>query len=166
MLPPIPKNINENFYKWFEKSKAVDDTGKHIIFFHKSRSKDLFLNFEAKGVEKNPYNKCYGIYFVAHYHRHQISYIANGLEYYVFLKYTNPFIFYDDGYGNITDSEGKKHNYIDTNEQFCKSTQAKGYDAIIVYNFKYINEYIVFHNNQIKSIENNGLYQDENNIFS
>ena len=164
MQSPIPKNINENFYKWFNGSKATDDTGKPIIFFHKSRSKNQFVNFDASGVEKNPYNRCYGIYFAAWYHKHLISYIADGLEYFVFLKYNNPFIFYET-IGSITDSEGEKHQYIDTNEEFCKKIQSKGYDAIIVYNNSYINEYIVFSNSQIKSIDNNGQYSNDNNIY-
>lgn len=165
MLPPLLKNINENFYKWFEDSKSIDDTGRLIVFYHRSRSKDLFVNFDVNGKEKNPFNRCYGIYFVPHYQKDNISYIADGLEYYVFLKYKKPFIINDYSNGEIIDMLGKKYEFINTDETFCKEIQSLGYDAIIVYCLKNINEYIVFSNSQIKSIENNGMYSNDENIF-
>lgn len=165
MQPPIPKIVNENFYKWFGDSKSIDDTGRHIIFYHKSRSKVPFVNFNIRGEDKNPYNNCYGVYFVAHYHKEQISYIGDGVEYYVFLKYKNPFFIYDKG-GKVVDMEGKNYEFIDTNEKFCREIQDKGYDSIIIMNTMiYHNEYIVFNNSQIKSIENNGNYSNDENIY-
>jgi len=165
MLVLIPKNINDNFYKWFDKSKGIDETGKPIIFFHKSRSKEVFTNFSLDKIEKNPYNDCDGFYFVPHYHKHNITYIANGIELYVFLKFLNPLIIHDN-LNNIVDMNGKKYECLDINKKFVSDCKNSGYDAIIIYNHLYYNQYIVFDNSQIKSIENNGLYQEDNNIFS
>ena len=94
MFNIIP-NINDNFYKWFGNSKIVDTNNQPMIMYHKSRCKELFNEFRLNDIEKNQYNVHYGIFFVNAHYSHNISYIGDGLEYYVFLKIENPFYIFD-----------------------------------------------------------------------
>ena len=94
MFNIIP-NLNDNFFKWFGDSKIVDTNNQPIIMYHRSRCKELFSEFRLENVEKNPYNVDYGIFFVNAHYSNSISYIADGLEYYVFLKMVNPFYIFD-----------------------------------------------------------------------
>jgi len=167
-MNPFPNlKTNENFYKWFNGSKSIDDINKPIIFYHRSRSKEPFVQFTVDNIKKNPYNNCYGFYFVPAFQKHNISYIGDGIDVFAFLKYKNPFIIWDkQRERKIVDMNGKNYNLLDINESFCNEVRESGHDAIIVYNPLYYNQYIVFENNQIKSIDNNGLYSNDNNIFS
>lgn len=155
---------NHNFYSWFADSKVVDSNNEPLVMYHKSRSKELFSVFDINGVDKNPYNNHYGVFFVPYYNSSNISYIANGLEYYVFIKIENPFIIHDNQ-GGAEDMFGKKLTNIDICVSFCEHIQTIGYDGIIVKS-KHYDQYVVFHPNQIKSIDNNGNYSLDNyNIF-
>lgn len=163
----IPKIINENFYSWFGKSKIIDGNGKEQICYHKSRTVEPFLEFLHHLGYKNDYNQCYGFYFVAEYHKSYIDYIGNGIEFYVFIKMENPFYFYDNGRGDIKDMTNKKHDYIEITKPFCENLESQGYDGIIILCESNYNQYVVWHGNQIKSIDNNGSYSSEiNNIYS
>ena len=57
-----PKIINQNFHDWFDGSKGIIEDGSNQpqIFYHKSRSTELFSKFSHEGVVKNEYNDCYG----------------------------------------------------------------------------------------------------------
>jgi hypothetical protein len=166
MMQVFPKIINDNFYKWFDSSKAIDGNGKCQIYYHKSRSKELFEVFKSSQVDKNLYNdSCYGFYFVGDYHKSHVEYMGDGVEYYVFLNYKNPFYIYDNGLGEIKDMEGNLYPFLDINKTFCENLELKGYDSIIIECHRYYSQYIVFHSHQIKSIDNNGDYSNDLNIF-
>lgn len=170
---------NQNFNEWFKGSKAVDDFGNPTIFFHKSRSKELFNNFtdDVGQYLKNPFNDCGGIYFVGKGSEPNIDYIADGIGFYVFLKCLNPLIINERIVFNkvalkttieIYDMLGRKYQMIDISKPFINKCREENYDSIFIYshNPNSYNQYVVFDNKQIKSVDNNGLFQDDNNIFS
>ncbi len=167
MFRLIPKIINDNFYKWFGKSKVIDSNNEFQICYHRSRSITPFNEFIDGVGEKNDYNNDYGFYFVAEYNKSNISYIGRGIELYVFVKIENPFCIYDDGKGLITDDLGKTYEYLSLSKEFIDSLHILGYDGVIIVRPSQYNQYIVWNGNQIKSIENNGGYSlDNNDIYN
>jgi hypothetical protein len=163
MFSIIP-NLNNNFYNWFGESKIVDTNNQPMIMYHKSRCKELFNEFKLDDTEKNPYNSDYGVFFVNAHYSHNISYIGDGLEYYVFLKILNPFYIYDFN-SQPYDMLGQTLLYIDVSKSYCDDLKAKGYDGIIIKSNLY-NQYVAFEPHQIKSVNNDGNYNTEtNNIF-
>lgn len=164
MFSIIP-NLNENFYKWFSNSKVVDSNNQPMVMYHKSRSQELFDTFVIDGVTKNDYNNDYGVYFVIYAYKNSISYIADGVEFWCFLRIENPFFIFDynsqpfDMYNNLL-------VHIDLNKNYCDSVLSLGHDGIIIRS-KYYDQYLVFNPNQIKSVENNGEYSTTNDsIFT
>jgi hypothetical protein len=158
MMPPLPKVINDNFYKWFGSSKVINTNNQPQICYHKSRSLDSFNEFcHYKGF-KNDYNNDFGFYFVAEYNKDNISYIGNGVEFYVFLRIEKPFYFYDDNKGGFSDSDGKNYETLSVSKEFCLNLEQRGYDGIIIVAPFTYNQYIIWHGHQVKSIENNGDY--------
>ena len=163
MFNIIP-NINDNFYKWFGNSKIVDTNNQPMIMYHKSRCKELFNEFRLNDIEKNQYNVHYGIFFVNAHYSHNISYIGDGLEYYVFLKIENPFYIFDFN-NQPQDMFGQTLIFIDISQPYCDDLKIKGFDGIIIKSTHY-DQYIAFESNQIKSVDNNGNYDVETkNIF-
>ena len=163
MFNIIP-NLNSNFYNWFGESKIVDTNNQPMMMYHKSRCKELFNEFKLDDTEKNPYNSDYGVFFVNAHYSHNISYIGDGLEYYVFLKILNPFYIYDFN-GQPYDMLGQTLVYIDVSKSYCDNLKAKGYDGIIIKSNLY-NQYVAFEPHQIKSVNNDGNYNTETyNIF-
>ena len=156
--------MNDNFYNWFKDSKTIDSNGVPIIFYHRSRSKEQFNQFNPKGVQKNVYNNDFGIYFVIQEYKYAIDYIADGVEYYCYLRIINPLYIYDNE-KTKTDSIGNHYDLIELSESFCNSVIEKGYDGIIIIS-KYYNQYIVFESNQIKHINNTGTYSESEDIFN
>jgi len=163
MFNIIP-NLNDNFYNWFAESKIIDTNNQPMIMYHKSRCKELFEEFRLENIEKNPYNVDYGVFFVNAHYSHNISYIGDGLEYYVFLKMLNPFYIYDNN-GQPYDMLGQTLVFIDVSKPYCEDLKERGYDGIIIKSNNY-DQYVAFEPNQIKSVNNNGDYNCEtNNIF-
>ena len=164
MFSIIP-NLNDNFYKWFGQSKIIDTNNQPMIMYHKSRCKELFNEFRLDDIEKNQHNVHYGIYFVNAHYSHNISYIGDGLEYYVFLKIDNPFYIFDNN-GQPYDMLGQTLIFIDVSKDYCENLKSKGYDGIIIKSSHY-DQYIAFNSSQIKSVNNNGDYSlKTNNIFT
>ncbi len=157
-----------NFFKWLGKSITFSPDEGAMVFYHKSRSKVAFDEFKHFGEEvvKNQYNKDYGFYFVHEKDKQHISYLANGLDIYVYLRMENPFYIYDTLDGNIVDQDGKKYDALLMSQEFCESVLTKGFDSIIIECKKVYTQYVVFYPNQIKSTENHGEFSlESNSIF-
>jgi hypothetical protein len=155
--------MNENFDNWFSNSITIDTNGKPIIFYHRSRNKEGFSEFKIEGVEKNDFNNDYGVYFVIKEHKSFIDYIADGCEFYCYLRIKNPLYIYDI-LNEIKDSRGMNYLHLDLNQHFCKQVINEGYDGIIIVS-NYYNQYIVFEPNQIKHIHNTGTFDSSNDIY-
>lgn len=157
--------LNDNFYEWFGESKVKNELNQPFVMYHKSRSKELFDTFVIDGVKKNEYNNDYGVYFVIDAHKDYISYIADGLEFWCFLRIENPFYIFDFN-SQPVDMYNNQLIQIDLTKNYCDSVLSLGHDGIIIRS-KYYDQYLVFNPNQIKSIENSGDYSlSNNNIFS
>ena len=161
---------SENFKKWFGNSLTFDtDSGDVGKYYHRSRSKEIFNEFKysGEGVIKNPYNKDHGFYFVDTKDKHHISYIGDGIEILVYLKIEKPFIIYYYNHGNIVDQDGKRYDALIMSKEFTEPILERGFDSIFILCETAYNQYVVFHPNQIKSIENTGEFSlQSNNIFT
>jgi len=156
--------LNDKFYEWFGNSVVKNEFGTPFVMYHKSRSKENFETFEIGGVHKNEYNNDYGVYFVLDAHKDYISYIADGLEFYCFLKIEKPFFIYDYN-SKPYDMYSNELLYIDLSQNYCEKILNLGHDGIIIRSI-YYDQYLVFNPNQIKSTKNTGEYSTiEDNIF-
>lgn len=151
------------FKKWFGDSKVVDESGKPLVVYHGSDTR--FQEFKAQHVQLD-YGQFFpkAIYFssnenIAKTYTHGRNNIYN-----VYLKMENPFILDADGqsYNDFADVLYSAMNNLDTSE----------YDGVIVKNIsddysqrgdgEIADTYIVFNPEQIKSVGNQGTF-DENN---
>ena len=153
--------MNDNFNKWFGNSKIKNELNVPIVMYHKSRSKEWFSTFLIDGVHKNEYNNDFGVYFVRDAHKDCISYIADGLEFYCFLRIENPFYIFDFN-SEPYDMYDNKLILIDLSKNYCEQVLNLGHDGIIIRS-KYYDQYVVLNPNQIKSVQNNGEYSLSNN---
>ena len=153
--------MNDNFHKWFGNSKVKNELNVPNVMFHKSRSKESFSTFEIDGVIKNEYNNDFGVYFVQDAYKDYISYIADGLEFYCFLRIENPFYIFDFN-SEPYDMYDNKLILIDLSKNYCEQVLNLGHDGIIIRS-KYYDQYVVLNPNQIKSVQNNGEYSLSNN---
>ena len=164
----LNSNINSNFWKWFGKSKTLSKNNSPLILYHGTNN-GIFDIFDISDKSSNHPSNILGYFFTPekdlayNYSLRKLNKFDDELPknkkvYEVYLKIENPFYINYNDYYNFT--EHKKHEI----EQFKNDLINKGYDGIIVGNNI---EFIVFHSNQIKSIDNDGTWdEDDNNIYS
>lgn len=166
---------NNNFLNWFGNSK-VKENGKPIILYH--GSKHIFTSFDdrKKGNSTDPGMRGRGFYFSTNVNSAQ-SYGENLYE--VYLKIEKPFDLLSfeslDDIINLLDIDssiiqergrGTKYHSISINLEFSgvfsDAVRELGYDGIL-----HGQEYVCFKPNQIKSINNDGSWDiEDENIFS
>lgn len=151
------KDIPEqNFKRWFEGSKAVDENGQPLNLYHGTgfefdafdNSKPIFLT-DSKDVAK-----WFAIYGKGDAINRNIKSVN--------AKMSNPL---------IVDAKGSMYGDIDFNgtrlsaENIANYAKEKGYDGLILKNVKEAgsdeilsNDYVVFNPNQIKSVNNSGAW--------
>ncbi len=164
---PSPVDIlqNETFVSWIDNSVTIGSDGIPTVFCHRSRSTERFEEF-LDTMNKNQYNNCKGFYFVNEHHKEALSYLADGIEYYVFLKILKPLYIYPKGF-YCECSRGIKHEPLDINEAFITRAKNDGFDGIIIKNSLTlfgVDEFVVFESSQIKSTDNE-VFSMDNNIF-
>jgi GNAT superfamily N-acetyltransferase len=169
-------SLNENFYKWFENSKIVDENGVPKVVYHGSPNTDI-ENFEdsKKGYTTDPGIRGRGFYFTSMENTAK-AYAKEGRVYNVYLKIEKPFdLLSFNSLEEIADSIGvdvsilnergrdtEYHSikvytpYIGT---FTGQVRSSGYDGIL-----HGQEIIVFEPNQIKSVDNNGDWSESDSI--
>ncbi len=147
-----------------------NDDNLPVVFYHKSRSKEQFNIFRHTDIEKNKYNSDYGFYFVQEHAKPNIEHIAEGIEFYVFLRIENPYIFNELGNGCYVDSDSNQHSIITLEKSYCDKIIERGFDSIIIRSglqYGTYHQYIVFSPNQIKSVNNSGDFSTEiDDIFN
>lgn len=168
-----------NFYKWFGNSVMVDTENNPLILYHGTKNKFTTFDKKTKGLNTDSGLRGRGFYFSTFKPSSQ-SYGDNLLE--VYLKINKLFdllsfnsiqeicdylildesIIYEDGDIN----KGYPYYSIKVNSNFSgvftSAIRDKGYDGI-----RHGQEFVVFEPNQIKSIDNDGSFDiDDNNIFS
>lgn len=152
-------NFNNNFKKWFNGSKVVDRNGNPLIVYHGSEFEfDEFIG------------DCYFTddFYIAD------GYASGEYVYEVYLSMKNPL---------ILDCDGRKWDDIETpygttTQGVVGNVDRSKYDGIIFTNIKdsWIDDvdyqdpsvvYVPFNPNQIKSTDNDGTWDvNDNNIFS
>lgn len=152
---------NENFVKWFGNSILKNDNGQPIIFYHKSRSKEVFDSFRDD-LNKNCFNNCKGFYFVHQNHRCAYENFGDGIELYCYLKIENPLYIYPKS-NHALGSNGVVYEPLDINDDFINTHPE--YDGIIIKNSFVLygtDEYVVFSNENIKHISCSDFSNNEN----
>lgn len=148
------------FKKWFGDSKVVDESGKPLEVYHGTESDEAFSAFETNSPDGTP-----AIYFSSN-KKVANSYSVNLPIFEVYLKMENPL---------EIDAQGKEYNDF-TAEMRSNIDYANrnGYDGVIVKNIrdgwsqggKIATTYVVFNPEQIKSVNNQGTFDESNpNIY-
>jgi len=147
--------------------------GKPMVFYHKSRTEEMFFEFDHdKGEKYYGEGSNYGFHFVNSEDSSEIQHIGNwhkfdkhirGVDFFVYLRMLNPYYLYARMDGNSYGQNGEPYRPIVTDKAFADFVLANGYDSIIIQSEGGVNTYIVFHPNQIKSVTNNGEYSSESN---
>lgn len=169
--------INDNFWKWFDHSKIIDEEGKPLVVYHGSKFKFNSFDDRKKGSNTDPGIRGRGFYFSTNLKSSQ-SY-GNFIQE-VYLKITNPLdllsfnsleeiidlLEIDSGIIFETGVKGTLNYsikvYAPYSGIFTSSVKEKGYDGI-----KHGQEIIAFYPNQIKSINNDGSWDiNDKNIYS
>ena len=154
-------NLNNNFRKWFGSSKVVYN-GNPLPVYHGSKSENEFSEFEGDTYFTDDYMNADG-------------YAGGGYVYEVYISIKNPL---------VVDAKDRKWDDIET-EDGTTSTQGivgtvdrSKYDGVIFINIKdsWIDDvdyqdastvYVTFKPNQIKSVDNDGTWDiNDNNIYS
>ena len=170
----IPKEERTTkFAQWFKRSIAFDNrTIKPVVFFHKSRTTEMFSVFDHNKGIKYMDKDNYGFCFVHEEDKGYIEHIGNhphqtgiGVEFKVYLKMLNPYYIYARLNGESYGQNGEQYRPIQITKTLADSIMWLGFDSIIIQDQTGKNVYIVFKSNQIKSIDNNGEYSESDNIF-
>ena len=160
------------FATWFKKSVAIW-RGQPVVFYHKSRTEEMFFEFDHdKGEKYYGEGSNYGFHFVNSEDKKYVQHIGdwwkfdkhiNGVEFFVYLRMLNPYYLYARMDGNTYGMNGEQYRPIVTDKAFADFVLANGYDSVIIQSERGANIYIVYHPNQIKSVTNNGEYSSETN---
>lgn len=160
-------NLNDNFWKWFGDSKVVDKDGNPLVVFHGTDT--TFKMFDINKMRNGWLSK--GFYFTVD--KSEAKHYGNNILS-VYLRLKNPFIIQPDiinSDGTVEFAKSAKEQILDTYPElkdvdFKNVTDfltKKGYDGIIHSN----NLITVFNPNQIKSINNDGSWDlNDDNINS
>lgn len=166
------EKLNSNFWKWFENSKAIDDNGNPIIFYHGSHKNfNIFKN-------SNP------IWFTKYKGYAEAFCLGKCNIFEVFIKIVNPlYIGNIDGIANdkklnylseltninkdilkdiLKETNGVNIFNITNSQRFKNIIEEGGYDGLIAKEGNGLTTYAVFNSYQIKSIKNNGNWDINN----
>ena len=150
------------FKKWFGDSKVVDENGQPLVAYHGTESNEAFSVFETNSPDGTP-----AIYFSSN-KKVANSYSGNLPIYEVYLKMENPL---------EVDAQGKEYNdFAAEMRSNIDYANRNGYDGVIVKNIrddwsqeksgKVATTYVVFSPEQIKSVDNQGTFDEGNpNIY-
>ena len=151
--------LNDNFWKWFGKSKVVDENGNPLILYHGSPN-----TFEIFDENYFGSNNIKGFWFsndkkVGEHYKQK-----SGKLYSCYIKLENPYILKTPG---MSDEERLKRTHIfrsDKNPRAklaCEDLKKEGYDGILSKDDDGYIEVVVFYPNNIKSVDNNGNWSLE-----
>ena len=152
---------SEAFKRWFGDSKVVNKNGKPLVVYHGSDF--VFEEFETRGGKSFELPIAEGVYFSS---SKAVAQTYSDNLYSVYLKMENPATYY---------AEGQSYNDIMVGlNSYISSAQRNGKDGVIVKDIRddangkgrKADTYIVFNPNQIKSVNNRGTFDANNdNIY-
>lgn len=167
--PEILNKSNENFWKWFNGSKCVENDGTPKIVYHGSEAnfnvfdKSLLGSATKRNLtdwhgEKMDCPSAYLGFFFTDDEDFAREY--GDILYECYLKITNPLI--------VDMSEYMNNDEVLT--QFINQAIKENKDGVVFKNIREIgrpvaNEYVVFESNQIKEISNHGQWSNSDNIY-
>lgn len=153
------ENLNDNFIRWFNGSKVVDKNGNPLVVYHGSQSD--FDQFMGDAYFTDDYMNADG-------------YAGGEYVYAVYLSLKNPLIV--DCHNRKWDDI--KTTYGTTTRKVVYNVDRSKYDGVIFFNIKdsWIDDvdyqdastiYVTFKPTQIKSTENDGTWNiEDENIYS
>ena len=172
-MSDMKTKFNKAFWEWFGDSKVVDENGEPLVVYHGTSSKFDTFNLSEDGY----FGK--GIYFTPNYESAG-SYakidaeMKNNHDVYVvgaYLSLKNPLQVRNFEWKNTT-----FETFFDENDEWIDTTKIlleREYDGIIIYasgiekSVNTIIEIIAFSPNQIKSVNNDGTWDiDDDSILS
>lgn len=142
-------NINNNFWKWFGNSKIVDNNGNPLVVYRTQKTEIPHGNFKEPKM-------IYGIYF-SQDKDSTLKYGQITKEYY--LKIENPKILRGFEFGEPWDLS------IITRDKYNKLKE-DGFDGAIWMQNEKMYEIVVFDKWRIKSTENDGSWDLNDDIYS
>lgn len=149
-----------NFIKWFDDSKVVDFDKEPLIVYHGTKNSFDVFNKINVNEPSGDYVGC-GYFFTSDKNK---AYEYGHIIIPVYLKIINPIVIYNSyDAKKLRDSFGGENYYKLKNENPCKIQEElinRGYDGLIDYSY---NQYAVFYPNQIKSVDNYGDWNENNN---
>lgn len=163
-----------NFYKWFGDSKTVDNDGRPLVVYHGTGSS--FDTFDLSLSGRVFFSDMKAI--ADTYQGFRDPYSENKTTLPVYLKMENPYIVDFDGHSYV-DTPSIDGNDFNDLDELIDYVDGKNYDGVIAKNIKdtadtsnwnlsrtVANDYIVFNNKQIKSVDNRGTYDSRTpNIY-
>lgn len=184
--------FNQNFYKWFGNSKIVNADGTPKVVSHRSnktfdrfdKDKISSYNLNGKGFyfsdsddkgKKNSYGKNIGYYYLK---MENPVYKSAWVDRETLEKYFDPdvVVYIFNRVKTSTARQGDKVQWVmvffnlwNYRMDFGKDLHVEevlkdmGYDGIIDDMIE--NTYVVFEPNQIKSVDNKGMWSDSDNIY-
>jgi hypothetical protein len=159
-------NLNENFYKWFGNSKVVRG-GKPLIVYHGSSVNfNVFKSSKSIGNQGET-DQIIGMYFTDNKNGASFFALSDDDRYLksVYLSIENPYVV--DDYNTL-----KKDLQINKRSEVSGKLINLGHDGLIMENGFYANGgpyklYLTFKPNQIKSVDNDGSWDiNDDNIYS
>ena len=157
--------LNDNFWKWFGNSKVMKNN-KPLIVYHGT---DVYFDtFDINKIGSNHWQSKSdahggGFFFTDKKNKA----FSGGVIKEVYLKIENPYLTtLEDWYGNEVDYYHATDMYDNNPESFIGTAKENNNDGIIIKTPRG-SLYVVFKPNQIKSINNDGSWNINNdNIYS
>lgn len=144
--------LNDNFWRWFDNSIMINTDKTPQIYYHGSIKK--FKKFDYSKISDDYINNILGFYFTTN---KNIAAMYGDNIYTCYLNLKNPIKLSDTDF-QIHLNYSTEDELKDIKENYIK----QGYDGI-----DYGSIIVVFYPNQIKSIENDGTFDlNDDNIYS
>lgn len=136
------------FKNWFGDSKAVDENGEPMVFYH--GTKEVFTEFSKEKIGLNFEQHSFGFHFSSDPYNPKMVYAGDtGSLKKVFLKIENPLVVNaPDGYSAETFLDENRYEYI---HKIAESRKTKNpFDGVIVNGLHNQKSVVVFEPSQIK----------------
>ena len=157
--------LNKNFWDWFGNS-VVKNVNGPIICYHGTDMS--FSKFSKETIGSNHFESKSDVYGGGFFFVDKEKYAhGGGIIKEVYLKIETPYLIeLKDGYGKVVDYYDAVDNFDLSSKQYFEIAKENGNDGIIVSTTKG-SLYVVFEPNQIKSVENDGTWDDnDEDIYS
>lgn len=159
-------NLNDNFWRWFGGSKIKDGKNPMVLYHGSAANFNVFKPSKSIGNHGET-DQIEGMYFTTSKDAASFFSISDDERYLktVYLSIKNPY--FADSSNDLKNELG-----IDKLKHVNKTLKSLGYDGLVIKRGFYAKGgpfvlYLAFYANQIKSINNDGTWDiNDDNIFS